>query len=129
MTVDGAESTWTNGASLYLGFSGAGTLHITDGGIVDVGVNLHLGYVGTGVGTLNLAGGTLWMHGGALAKGDGTGIVDLVLHTHHGWDPCANECGSHTSPCVHRAVVRALASAEYGQSHATFSQIQDQILG
>ncbi len=56
VTVSGSGSTWTtNGVYLHVGYSGNGTLNVTDGGSV---ISSSMTYVGnSGIGTLNITSG------------------------------------------------------------------------
>jgi T5SS/PEP-CTERM-associated repeat protein len=83
VTVDGPGSTWTSSGDLYLGgdyfavVSGKGTVDIIGGGTVDIGGNVYMGSSG-GDGEINLLDGTLRMHGGRLAKGDGSAMLNFA---------------------------------------------------
>jgi len=69
VTVDGADSTWTNGKNLHVGRFGNGTLHITDGAAVSnssTSIGLYPG--STGVVTVDGAGST-WANDGYLYVG------------------------------------------------------------
>jgi T5SS/PEP-CTERM-associated repeat protein len=62
VTVDGPGSTWTDGSrGLYVGYSGNGTLNITNGGLVAVAGNTYVAYSSGSTGTINFgtSGGTL----------------------------------------------------------------------
>ena len=52
-TVDGAGSTWTNGSDLTIGYSGSGTLNITDGGAVSVTGTTYVGSDAGSTGAIN----------------------------------------------------------------------------
>ena len=47
VTVDGADSSWTNNGNLYIGVSGSGTLTVQNGGSVSSGAS-WLGYDSSG---------------------------------------------------------------------------------
>ncbi len=66
VTVDGAGSTWTNSNNLRVGYSGNGTLNITNGGLVSVGGGLTIDYDDDGDSFVNMAtGGMLALFGEA----------------------------------------------------------------
>jgi len=70
VAVDGAGSAWTNNGSLFIGFSGAGTLNITNGGQVN---NTYgdLGYNLGSAGTVTVDGaGSTWTNSYDLYVGD-----------------------------------------------------------
>ena len=97
VTVDGAGSTWTNSGSLYVGYgySGSGTLNITNSGEVAVANDTWVAQGSNSSGTINLDNATLTT-GGLICDFDdlaGTGTinthglvgnVDLVFDTTHG---------------------------------------------
>ncbi len=79
VTVDGADSIWTNSDELYVGNSGTGTLGITDGGAVSIGTG-YIGRnpVGTGDVTVDGAGST-WTNSYQLNVGEfGTGTLGIA---------------------------------------------------
>jgi T5SS/PEP-CTERM-associated repeat protein len=77
-TVDGAGSAWTNSSTLNVGYSGAGTLTIQNGGAVsDVTGVLGLGPGSTGSATVDGAGST-WTNSGDFYVGrSGTGTLTI----------------------------------------------------
>ena len=82
-TVDGTTgpSTWTNSAELSVGYYGAGTLNIRNGGQVS-NTNGYLGYFSGSRGTVTVEGsgpeGTQWTNSGDLFVGwSGTGTVSI----------------------------------------------------
>ncbi|TJW28550.1 MAG: autotransporter outer membrane beta-barrel domain-containing protein, partial [Mesorhizobium sp.] len=78
LTVDGAGSTWTSNGYLVVGYSGAGTLSITNGGKVSdqyssIGINT------TSISTVSVDGiGSTWTNGGPLFIGE-SGIGTLHI--------------------------------------------------
>jgi len=79
-TVDGVGSTWANSGELCVGWSGTGTLNITNGGSVS---NTSFGYLGSrraGIGTATVDGaGSTWTNGHALMVGyGGTGTLNVL---------------------------------------------------
>ena len=62
--VTGSGSTWTNTGNLYIGYQGTGELDVASGGAVTAST-IYIGGIGTdnttgtGVGTLNITGGTV----------------------------------------------------------------------
>jgi T5SS/PEP-CTERM-associated repeat protein len=80
VTVQGAGSQWTSSGSLALAAYGTQTtVQISTGGTVDVGSDLSLGVDGSnGTSTINLAGGTLRLHGGTISKGTGTAALNFT---------------------------------------------------
>ncbi|MES2028025.1 MAG: autotransporter outer membrane beta-barrel domain-containing protein, partial [Pseudomonadota bacterium] len=76
-TVDGVGSAWTNSGDLYLGFNGAGTLTIRNGGAVSNGIS-WLGF-GVGSGTATVDGvGSSWTNSANLYVGyGGTGTLTI----------------------------------------------------
>ena len=80
-TVDGANSTWTCQASLYVGrANGNGTLNVTNGGVVCTN-SVVLGQNVGSAGTVSFSGGTLKAYNAANASwisfGAGTGTVNV----------------------------------------------------
>jgi T5SS/PEP-CTERM-associated repeat protein len=77
-TVDGAGSAWTNSSTLNVGYSGAGTLTIQNGGAVsDVTGVLGLGPGSTGSATVDGAGSS-WTNSGNVYVGIlGTGTLTI----------------------------------------------------
>lgn len=66
VTVDGHGSSWANGEKLYVGLNGAGTLTITDGGLVSVANTLTIDSNGGDDSFINMAtGGMLALFGDA----------------------------------------------------------------
>ena len=59
MTVDGSGSRWTNNSDLFVGYSGSGSLTITNGGSVSVTGTTYVGVTGTGAIDFGDNGGTL----------------------------------------------------------------------
>jgi T5SS/PEP-CTERM-associated repeat protein/autotransporter-associated beta strand protein len=57
VTVTGAGSHWTTSGQLAVGFAGAGTLNIENGGVVTALAGVQLGSTANGLGTLNISGG------------------------------------------------------------------------
>ncbi len=66
VTVDGADSTWSVNRDLYLGYSGSGTIEISNGGRVDAAAYsgntvVYLGYEGGASGSVVIDGaGSTW---------------------------------------------------------------------
>ncbi len=94
VTVDGQGSTWTNNESLSIAGFGAGTVNITDGGLIEVAGYTSIGFYG-GQGSIHFDDGTLTTGSlmAAAADLDGTGTVnahglvtdaDLVFDASHG---------------------------------------------
>jgi len=78
VTVDGADSSWSNSGDLYVGVHGSGTLSISHGGAVS---NTH-GFIGGPVGgssTVTVDGaGSNWSNSGDLYVGDyGSGTLSI----------------------------------------------------
>jgi T5SS/PEP-CTERM-associated repeat protein len=66
VTVDGADSTWTNSYYLTVGFGGSGILNITGGGLVSVARTLTISLPEEDAGFINMAtGGMLGLMGDA----------------------------------------------------------------
>ena len=64
VTVSGVGSTWTNSSDLRVGYSGAATLKIVDGGLVSVAGGLTIDYNGGGDSFINMStGGMLALSG------------------------------------------------------------------
>ena len=84
VTVDGKGSTWTHGpssSSLYVGYSGSGTLSITNGGTVITGdYGTYLGYNGSSSGMVTVDGaGSTWTNDCGLYVGYwGTGTLSIT---------------------------------------------------
>jgi len=69
VTVTGDDSTWdTTGSDLYVGWGGAGSLRVEDGGSVLSGVGIIAGSAGTSC-DATISGGTWATNGGELAVG------------------------------------------------------------
>ena len=96
-TVDGTGSTWTNSGGLDVGYSGGGTLNITNGGAVLVAGTTYVGFDVGSTGTINFGanGGTLTTASLAASPAQltGTGTVnarglvsdiDLMFDSTHG---------------------------------------------
>jgi len=77
-TVDGAGSAWTNSGNLLVGYSGAGTLTIQNGGNVS-NVNGFLGYTAGSTGTVTVDGaGSAWTNSFELYVGrSGAGTLTI----------------------------------------------------
>jgi T5SS/PEP-CTERM-associated repeat protein len=77
-TVDGAGSAWTNSSALLVGYSGAGTLTIRNGGKVS-DLFGYLGYNAGSTGTATVDGaGSAWTNSGNLFVGTlGTGTLTI----------------------------------------------------
>ncbi|WP_441241336.1 autotransporter domain-containing protein [Tardiphaga sp. 768_D3_N2_1] len=77
-TVDGAGSTWTNSSTLIVGYSGAGTLTIQNGGAVS-DVTGVLGFTAGSTGSATVDGaGSAWTNSGGLYVGNfGTGTLTI----------------------------------------------------
>jgi fibronectin-binding autotransporter adhesin len=112
--VDGSGSTWTCSDNLYVGISGTGTLHITNGGLVVVGGGTYLGNATNTAGSIHfgVSGGTLTtrlLYGGpAQFTGVGTlntrGLVsdgDLVFDATHGLDQTLDWVSTQGNVTVH----------------------------
>ena len=54
VTVDGAGSSWTNSGSLFVGYSGTGTLTIANGGAVSAASGMQIALNLGSTGTLNI---------------------------------------------------------------------------
>ncbi|WP_051311099.1 autotransporter domain-containing protein [Bradyrhizobium sp. Cp5.3] len=80
VTVDGAGSSWTDGANLFVGQSGTGTLTISNGGAVSNGADGHIGANSGATGTVTVAGaGSSWTNAGTLSVGEaGTGALTIA---------------------------------------------------
>ena len=78
VTVDGSGSQWNNSSDLFVGFSGTGSLSITNGGTVSDSA----GYIGNNsgsTGTVTVDGiGSLWNNGGVLVAPSGTGTLSIT---------------------------------------------------
>jgi uncharacterized repeat protein (TIGR01451 family) len=73
-TIDGPGSTWTNVNGFYLGFDGAATLAITNGGSMQNGTFANVGFSPGASGTLTVSGaGSVFGTGGALSIGGNVG--------------------------------------------------------
>ncbi len=73
-TIDGAGSTWTNANGLYIGFGGAGTLAITNGGTMQNGTFANVGFSPGASGTVSVSGaGSVFGSGGAFSIGGNVG--------------------------------------------------------
>ena len=59
MTVSGADSTWTNNGSLYVGYNGSATLNISNGGSVSVADAIYDAYGSGSSGVIVFDNGTL----------------------------------------------------------------------
>ena len=78
MTVDGAGSTWTNSGDLYVGYSGSGTLNITNGGTSAIPRLHRLQQRLDGHGDGDGAGST-WTNSGDLYVGySGSGTLNIT---------------------------------------------------
>ena len=77
-TVTGTGSKWTNSGSLYVGYSGSGTLNIEAGGQVS-NTNGYLGYNSGSTGTATVTGtGSKWTNSGNLYVGNsGSGTLNI----------------------------------------------------
>lgn len=71
VTVTGAGSTWENGAELYVGFQGMGTLQILAGGAVTNTDASIAGGTGADGSAVQIGGGATWTNTGELIVGDG----------------------------------------------------------
>ncbi len=83
VTVTGSGSTLSNGGDFYVGYSGNGTLQITNGGSVSNGDNEYGGVVGAGSGSDGTVavtgGGSAWTNSGDLTIGySGTGTLSIT---------------------------------------------------
>ncbi len=82
VTVSGTDSTLTNPKNLNVGFSGAGTLNITNGGMVSIGGgiggDMTLGQHSSSAGTVNLSGGTLNLNGNDIDRGSGSAAFNFT---------------------------------------------------
>ena len=78
VTVSGVGSKWTN-TSVYVGYSGTGTLNVTTGGLVS-DVNGYVGGTAGANGTATVAGtGSKWINTGSLTIGtSGTGTLTIT---------------------------------------------------
>jgi outer membrane autotransporter protein len=56
VTVSGAGAQWTNSAGLSVGFSGTGTLGVSNGGVVRSTTNTYVGVAAGGTGTVTVSG-------------------------------------------------------------------------
>ena len=79
VSVSDAKSQWTNSSAVYVGYNGAGSLSITNGGsVTDTGASI--GFLGNG--TVTIGGGTgtsTWTHSGIMDVGDyGTGTLNIT---------------------------------------------------
>lgn len=73
-TIDGAGSMWSNANGLYVGFGGDGSLSITDGGVVENGSFVNVGFSPGATGTLTVSGlGSTFASDGALSIGGNVG--------------------------------------------------------
>lgn len=69
-TIDGPGSTWTNANGFYVGFGGAATLAITNGGTMQNGTFANVGFSPGASGTVSVSGtGSVFGTGGALSIG------------------------------------------------------------
>nr|WP_319396845.1 hypothetical protein [uncultured Desulfobacter sp.] len=79
VSVDGVGSAWTNSSRLFVGYSGGtGTLAITNGGVVTIGVqNTYIGSGGDAIGTVTVDGeGSTFAGSGELVTGrNGAGTL------------------------------------------------------
>jgi fibronectin-binding autotransporter adhesin len=77
-TVTGANSTWTNSSTLYIGNSGNGTLTIENGGKVSNAFG-YIGFISGSTGAVTVAGtNSTWTNSGALYVGkSGTGTLTV----------------------------------------------------
>ena len=77
--MTGEGSTWTNSGSLYIGYSGAGTLNIEAGGEVSNSYSCNLGYNLGSTGTATVTGAdSTWTNSGNLYVGfEGTGTLNI----------------------------------------------------
>ncbi|MDI3564192.1 hypothetical protein [Bradyrhizobium sp. Arg816] len=79
VTVDGAGSALTNSSDLYVGYFGAGTLTIRNGGTVSTANIGYLGFVAGSTGTVTVDGaGSAWTSSSTLVVGySGTGTLTI----------------------------------------------------
>ncbi|BCS55760.1 hypothetical protein GSbR_03640 [Geobacter sp. SVR] len=79
-TVSGAGSTWTDSAELYVGYNGAGSLAITNGGKVSTASYGYLGYNAGSTGTMTVNGtGSSWANSSVLNVGNyGAGTLSIA---------------------------------------------------
>lgn len=84
-TVDGVDSLWSNANGLYVGFNGAGTLNIINGGAVESGFFANVGFSPGATGTIDVSGdGSRFTNAGIMAVGGnvsgpgGTGVVRIA---------------------------------------------------
>lgn len=80
VTVDGANSTWTNNSNLYVGSKGNGTLTITDGGVVSNNYVGYIGYSSGATGEVTVDGvDSMWTNGSNLHVGSGgSGTLNIA---------------------------------------------------
>jgi T5SS/PEP-CTERM-associated repeat protein len=80
VNVDGTGSTWTNGAALYVGYFGTGTMAITNGGMAGMQSDGILGNALGATGTVSVDGsGSMWTSNGALYVGNaGNGVLNIT---------------------------------------------------
>jgi len=80
VTVDGAGSSWTTSANLFVGQNGTGTLTIKNGGAVSSVADGYIGYSAASTGTVTVTGaGASWTNPGNLYVGlDGTGTLTIA---------------------------------------------------
>ncbi|MBN2022265.1 MAG: PEP-CTERM sorting domain-containing protein [Pirellulales bacterium] len=80
VTVDGADSTWTNNGSLCVGSSGSGTLSINDGGTVTSSSLNYIGERSGSTGEVTVDGpGSTWTITGLLYVGySGNGTLNIA---------------------------------------------------
>lgn len=71
VTVTGTGSTWENGAEIYVGFQGMGTLQILAGGTVTNTDASIAGGIGADGSAVVVGGGATWTNTGELTVGDG----------------------------------------------------------
>lgn len=67
VTID--HATWLNDTNIFMGFQGQGTLNVINGGQVQIGRNLAVGFTHGATGTINLA------SGGDLSVGASAGLA------------------------------------------------------
>ena len=80
VTVDGVDSKWTTGGSLYIGRYGDGTLSITNGAVVSNNGPAFVGLYKSGTGMVTVDGaGSIWTPNGSLYVGSyGTGTINIT---------------------------------------------------
>ena len=106
VTIDGANSTWTNAQDLYLGYYySTGVLNVNNGGAVTVGATTYVGGPWDGLGTISLHGGDFSTQSlyASPSQVDGTGTIntrglvsdtDLVFDSSRGASQCVPGFGN-----------------------------------